>query len=288
MPEDTTPGRTASHPITVAAFCLAVARKLDEIRTGAPPHVVLEVTAGARPVDVRGAYRRLAKAFHPDTNHQVIINAPGIEQDLDEVLCGFSAARRQLIGHSGPLGTVEARSHTPSPGVPHGRATTGSPETSTRRPAARGTDPARRTEQREKSASDWYREGRQLLASRDRSGAAACFAQARDLEPQDADYNRSIGEALSGEPGRLEEAMASLVEAVRLEPDSGGTWYLLGDVRERLGALVDAREAFSRALALSPSDMRARLAVGRVSAAIRAPKTPNATRRPGHGRFASG
>lgn len=290
MTDDTERGGVDPKPIRTAAFCLAVARKLDEIRSGAPAHVVLEVAADATPVDIRAAYRGLAKAFHPDTNRALIDEAPGIAHDLDEVLFALSVARRQIIGHSGPPGSVaDARR----------QATQGRPDTVDRGSRARHKHPGppaaatvpgptRRHERREKSASDWYAEGRTLLAGRDPGGAAECFNRACQLEPGDAEYHRSMGEALAAAPGRRHDALAPLVEALRLDPNAEGTWFVLGEVREQLGALAGAREAYGRALALAPSNMRARLAVGRVTAALRDVPEPETGWRSRFGRRASG
>lgn len=221
--------------------------KLAEIRGGAEALAVLELEAGADPGAVRSAYRRLAKIYHPDAHADLVAASPDLAEVLDAIISALSVAKRLLLEPA----AVRAPLGVPPPPARPGRPL---------RPG-RGRD-------RERSASDWYADGLKLLAGHDPAGAAQRFGRAAELAPEDAEFRRALGEALSNVPGRRWLAIGPLEHAVRLDPDSTGAWFLLGEVRESTGDLRGAREAFATASALSPSDMRARLAVGRVTAAL--------------------
>jgi Flp pilus assembly protein TadD len=103
----------------------------------------------------------------------------------------------------------------------------------------------------------WHNLGQTLL-ERERPGdAAAALRRAIMLEPGFGPNHGVLGEALL-RLGRLRSAHAALTRCVQLGWDSDpGLWAALGATEQRLGRLERARQAFERALALSPRDPEA-------------------------------
>jgi len=64
--------------------------------------------------------------------------------------------------------------------------------------------------------------------------------------------------------GRAEEALATLDEALALEPDHGPTHWRRGDLLLDFGRLAEARTAYEQALALEPNSVQAHLGKARV------------------------
>jgi adenylate cyclase len=77
-------------------------------------------------------------------------------------------------------------------------------------------------------------------------GARADIEKAYALAPGDVRANRDRGQILSV-LGRPEEAIASLREAVVLDPLDGVAWTMLGTTLKQLGDIAGARAAFGRA-----------------------------------------
>lgn len=59
---------------------------------------------------------------------------------------------------------------------------------------------------------------------------------------------------VSHQMGRQEEAVAKLTEAARLAPGQPEFWNNLGAILGRLGKMVEAAEAFEKAVGLRPED----------------------------------
>jgi tetratricopeptide (TPR) repeat protein/TolB-like protein len=87
------------------------------------------------------------------------------------------------------------------------------------------------------------------------------FDRALDLDPADADALREKSLAYEA-LGRVQEAEATLLEAVRLRPDFWGTHSWLGVHYWRQGRYEEAERAFRRALRLAPENVRTRTNLG--------------------------
>lgn len=285
--EEEHPMNDTTDPIMTSGemsrFCLNVARKLSEIRAGAPPHAILEVGPKANAVEVRDAFRRQAKAFHPDTNSELLASAPGIDESLEEIFRALTEARKAMIGHSGALRAVSApkaeaaearpaRAPGAAPAPPPASREAGEPAPAPPRPGAEPR-PQRKTK-REKTAAEFYAEGLKSLAARDRVTAAADFGEAVARAPEDAEYRRALGEALAQIPGREAEAVEALSEAARLDPRGDGALYLLGELYERQKLLDEAAAAFRRVIDRSPSHLKAKMGLARVEAARKPAAAP--------------
>jgi cytochrome c-type biogenesis protein CcmH/NrfG len=69
-----------------------------------------------------------------------------------------------------------------------------------------------------------------------------------------AGAHSNLGIALIMTPGRLDDAIAELKEAVRLKPDFAPGWHMLGVAWMRSGNQREAADAFREELSLSPGN----------------------------------
>jgi tetratricopeptide (TPR) repeat protein len=74
--------------------------------------------------------------------------------------------------------------------------------------------------------------------------------------PNDAEAHKRLGRILGGE-GAVDEAIAHLTEAIRLDPGADEPHYDLGGIYLRQGGLADAYREFSEVVRLNPNDFEA-------------------------------
>ena len=103
-----------------------------------------------------------------------------------------------------------------------------------------------------------------LLRRRAADGEAQAVLQTvLRRDPYHAEALAALG-TLELEAGRPQEARPLLERRVRVVDDGAG-WFLLGQAREETGALVEARQAYERALALVPGWSEAEGALERLA-----------------------
>ena len=110
---------------------------------------------------------------------------------------------------------------------------------------------------------------------RDREAIGA-FEEAARLEPGNWRTHHTLG-LLHRRKGDLPAAIEAFGRSVHLQPRHAGGWTALGEALLEAGRPLDARAAFERALALSPSSPRARRGHERASRAANA-TSPGAPR----------
>jgi Tfp pilus assembly protein PilF len=123
----------------------------------------------------------------------------------------------------------------------------------------RGATPARATSQPSTATTDnvdgsvveWVNRGSQLIAQGRPAEAAALFAEALRLAPDDEDIHYNLGIALARQ-GKLEEAIQHYEEALRLFPDYVEAHNNLGNVLLRLGQPDEAVARFREAVRIMP------------------------------------
>lgn len=96
-----------------------------------------------------------------------------------------------------------------------------------------------------------YREGSKALRTRDYAVAAAAFARAAELKPDELDTWLKLGIARAG----LKEWNGSIEayrRAIEIDPRSAKAHHNLANVHFRRGAYEEAAEAYGRALEIDP------------------------------------
>jgi Flp pilus assembly protein TadD len=124
------------------------------------------------------------------------------------------------------------------------------------------------------AADHLNRQAADVMAT-DASRARALLQRALDADPFHGPAHNNMGVVHLAE-GRLNEAAAAFARARRLMPDSAEPRVNLGLTFERAQRFDDAREAYEAALAVSPHDAAAMLALTRLE--VRTESTTEATR----------
>jgi tetratricopeptide (TPR) repeat protein len=212
-------------------------------------HEVLGVARGASAADLKAAYFRLAKRYHPD-----VFREPGLADlraKVEAVFFRVNDAYRTLSA--------------PAP-----------------RPAAARSDPAAEAPARPGDAfgfEEMLAQGRKLLAESKAWEAAALFeAAANGAEGRMRIRARVLlGRALLQIPDREKAAEKELQAAVRDDPAHVEAHYLLGTLYRRRGLSTRAASMFRRALEVDPAH---RAALAEMDALENPPPAPATPRRP--------
>lgn len=93
--------------------------------------------------------------------------------------------------------------------------------------------------------------------------AVAALVRAVRFAPQDAGTHGNLGSALKA-LGRHAEAEASYRRALALQPDHAGLHYNLGNLLQAIGRLAEAEASFRRALEIQPGYVAAQANLGNV------------------------
>jgi tetratricopeptide (TPR) repeat protein len=220
-------------------------------------HEVLGVAGGASAAELKAAYFRLAKRFHPDVVHE-----PGLadlREKLEAVFLRLHDAYRAMSGRGGR--PAAASTSTKAPAATGPAAAPG--------PAATPDHPAAL------DFEDALRQGRERLGESKAWEAATLFEEVvKAAEGRMRTRARVLlGRALLQVPDHEKAAEKALQDAVRDDPAHVEAHYLLGTLYRRRGLATRATSMFRRALELDPGH-RASLAEMDATSAAPAPERP--------------
>lgn len=108
--------------------------------------------------------------------------------------------------------------------------------------------------------------GKLLMAAQYLDAAESCFLNAQAIAPTDRRWPYYLGH-LYKVKGPLAKSVASLEQALRLQPDEVATLAWLGDVHLAQGQAETAEPLFAKALTLQPNSVFARFGAGRAALA---------------------
>ncbi len=186
---------------------------------------VLDVSRGASLSEIKRAYHRMAKEFHPD--RYLNIGSDPIKEKLHAIFSYISEAYRELTG------SAAAPGNSSPPGE----------ETS-------------RGEYNRDLALARFKEGMRFYAAGKYELAATLLGQAVYLNDSDPEYHYCYGMSLFRNK-KMKPAEESLRKASRLDPFNSKYIAELGHVYLELGFSARAKNAFDKALKYNPSDERA-------------------------------
>ncbi len=104
----------------------------------------------------------------------------------------------------------------------------------------------------QKSAQEWWREGKALYDQKRYADALTAFEQAIRLEPNNATYYFNKGVALN-DLKQYKEALAAYEQAVRLEPNNATYYHGKGIALNNLKRYPEALAAYDQAIRLNPN-----------------------------------
>jgi tetratricopeptide (TPR) repeat protein len=134
-------------------------------------------------------------------------------------------------------------------------------------PSAPGAWPAPEPGSAEKTAAEFFQEGKEHAEKKRWADAASCYTKAIERDGMKSDYYSSRANALSNladnarksgdnDTSRLwlDKALADVVQAVKLDPDNSKAWNNAGVVANRLGEHRQAIKYYTRAIQVKPND----------------------------------
>jgi len=196
---------------------------------------VLGLARGASPREIKKAYFRLAKAYHPDRHYEPGMEAahPMLETLFDRLTQAYQVLSQEPIrrGHD----EAEAvRKHAPS----------------TARPAE--------TEEREQQAAEQCQRGEAALLAGNLKEAITCLELAVKQDDTKARYHALLGQALAHVPNRREDAKGELRLAIELDPYNADYHIVLGLLYLQMEAIGMALVQFEEALRWDPANAKAK------------------------------
>lgn len=201
------------------------------------PYEVLELQPGASTDDIKSAYHRLAKHWHPD-------RFSGEDKSQAEVrFRELAEAFNLLKDPARRIGLAKGAEAGP--------------------PAAQGHG--------DRSAAEWFKEAEEAFKDQHFERALGLVQVAIRQDPRQAEFHVLHATVLvaAGGDGRI--ALKSLEQALRIQPRNADACLLLSDLYEKQGMPVRARKLLQTAREIAPNHKHFRQEARRASAGAAAP-----------------
>jgi len=206
---------------------------------------VLGVSRDASAMEIKRAYFRLAKAYHPDRHHEAGMEAL---QGKLEVLFDRLTQAYGVLSHPQSRRQYDESLAPPPPSPVPARPEESQPRI---QPAA---DPGKR--------------GEAALLAGNLKDAIVSLETAVRQDGTQAHYHALLGQALAGVPDRWSEAETELKRAIELEPGNADYYVLLGQLYMKLRSMGRAIMQYEKALRLDPVNAKAKEQVDKLSKGV--------------------
>ena len=213
---------------------------LARMKTAKDYYEVLDVPRAATGDEIKDAYHKLARQYHPDRFHQ---GDSGLRAEIGSAFARIAQAY-ETLSNSGQRGTYDKK-RMPAPG-----SGTAKPEQK-KEPGA----PAKKEDSRAKTS---FRLGMDALEQNKFDEAARLLGEAAILEPREGRYRAQYGRALTFLPNSRRVAESELQAAVAMEPNNSSFRVMLAELYQRVGLRRRAETEVTRALAHEPNNQAAR------------------------------
>jgi len=217
---------------------------------------LLGVTKEASPEDLKKAYFRAARQFHPDMH-------VGLPSDIKEKLVTISSCinnayltlkdYRKRSEYDSSVGAGTADSAKCAETKPRTEASGDSATKGSGQAAQASSDSSMNSQ----TAKVRYEEGKVRFKEGKTEEAAHSFASAIYFDGSCPEYHYFYGRSLA-RLGKFKEAMQSLYRSSELAPNSADTLAEIGHIYLKLNCIARARGNFERALKIQSSNARAK------------------------------
>lgn len=243
-PDKAKPKRTAEptkeKPATAGPEPTDIAAFLARMTTAGDYYDVLDVPQVATGDEIKDAYHKLARQYHPDRFHQ---SEAGLRAEIGSAFARIAQAY-ETLSDAGQRAAYD-RKQKLAPG----------PATAKPEPIKESSAPAKKEDSRAKIS---FRRGMEALEQEKFDEAARLLAEAATLEPREARYRAQYGRALTFLPNSRRVAESELQAAVAMEPNNSAFRVMLAELYQRVGLRRRAETEAARALTHDPNNKAAR------------------------------
>lgn len=197
------------------------------------PYEILELNPGASAEDVKAAYHRLAKQWHPD-------RFTGAEKEAAENRFRQLAEAFNMLKDAGRR--EEAARNIPA------AADAAKADVQIQLDSASRTVPLH-----ERTAADWYAEAKESFESGDPEKALGLVQYCIRLESGNAEYHVFMAKVLDEAGGDKKALVKALETAIRLNPKNVDSIIRLAEVFQSVGMYARATKLWERARNLAPN-----------------------------------
>lgn len=202
------------------------------------PYELLEITPGASPEEIKAAYHRLAKKWHPD-------RFTGLEK---------AEAEQRFRTLAEAFNALKDSSRVETPPKPTISPTTPQISLDTATPAA----------PRERSAEEWYADAKSAFEKKDYDRALGLAHYCIRMEGEKADYFLLVAKSLDASASGDKKALVKAYESViRLDPKNADAVIRLAEIFQKLGMHARATRLWERARMLAPGHKIFRVDAGK-------------------------
>ncbi len=191
------------------------------------PYEVLEITPNATSEEIKEAYHRLAKKWHPD-------RFMGPEHEAAEQRFRELAEAFAMVKNTGRPASAAPQPPTPSPELEE--------------PFAPLVDLAPHA----KKIEDWFAEAKSAFNSKDMTRAQSLIAYALRQEPEKVDYHLLYAQILDRPGGDVRKLVQTLETILRLNPKEVNTAVRLAGLYQSLGLNTKATRMWDTVRRLDP------------------------------------
>ncbi len=205
------------------------------------PYDVLELQPGASTDDIKSAYHRLAKHWHPDRFvGEEKAQAETRFRELAEAFNLLKDPARRIGLAKGPDGNPV---QVPVPGQAAG----------------------------ERSAAEWFKDASEAFKEQHLERALGLVQVAIRQDSKQAEFHVLYAQVLMAAGGEGRVALKSLEQALRIQPNNADACLLLADLYDRQGMPVRAQKLMQTAREIAPNHKHFRQEARRATAGKAAP-----------------
>ena len=240
------PGRTAElpkeKPSAAAVETSDVEAFLARMKNARDHYDVLDVARIATSDEIKDAYHRLARQYHPDRFHQ---GDAGLRAEIGSAFARIAQAY-EVLRDAGQRGTYDKKRAPQAAGQVTTKAA----------PKKQPSSPAEK--EKEGRAEISFSRGMAALEQNQFDEAARLLGEAATLEPRQARYRAHYGRALTFRTDSRRIAETELQAALAIEPNNASFRLMLAELYQRVGLRRRAETEAAKALADDPNNQAAR------------------------------
>ena len=201
------------------------------------PYEVLEISPGASPEEIKSAYHRMAKQWHPDRfTGEAKIDAERRFRVLAEA---FSMLRN--VARPEPVPQAPAPPPPPPPEPVAANPPIQLDKAPSERPAA------------QKSAEDWFKDAKDAMDAKAPGRALALVLYALRLEGERAEFHALHGRILEATGSDDRAKVKALEQAIKLNPKDVDSMILLAQTFQQKGMHARASRLWENVRNLAPN-----------------------------------